>query len=203
MVAILSPVSRCPIVTQHKHPIEDVPDTPIRGLGLSFREIAVELDRFVDELMSFPQTVEFLANPYNLNGSNVTRVEVIDRLWTRVANRFVNDHGAFPSPQWHRRITFVTNSGRIFINSQTFRLGASTNYSCLFTSGIVNPISDGLLENPSNNLAIPPASSFYNPENTDYSQMYTSNGSQLAEFENILMGSTTPPNTDPHDLTHT
>jgi len=122
---------RCPVVTQSPYPIEDVPDTPIQGLGLSFRDIAIQLDGFIDQLLAFPQTIAFLANPYDLKGPSTARVEEIDRLWTRVANRFVNDHTSFPSSQWNRKITFVTNGGLVFINSQTFQERPPIIPSCL------------------------------------------------------------------------
>lgn len=94
--------------------LDRLPAAPIPDLGLSFRDLGVELMALKAQILAQPITPPFLASPYTQTQATV---EQLDRVWASVAQTVCQTD----VPQgFGKRVVMCTNSGHVFINVQTY-----------------------------------------------------------------------------------
>lgn len=185
-----------PNISQLKYEVQrgllQVPNTYIiNSSQLTFRTLALKLEKFKELLLSQPLTTLYLSNPYNLT----LDIDKVDRLWTRLANSYVNNLWDVPSG-YGKRLTFCTNDGYVFIDVSTFSPNETNtkhlNYSMITMNQSYYVKSEGDYQ-IINDIPI------FNPENTNIESM--SSGTELLELCNIKCGSTDSPIVSKTELT--
>jgi len=176
--------------------LQKVPNEKITGLGLSFRDIAVQLCQLKKRILSYKRTQDFLKNPYGLD---VTTIEELDIFWQTIANQWVNDRPNIP-PGYGRICAFVANNGKIFIDVITFEPGKDTNNSIV---EINTKLNLSFVPDPTQpvyelNTDSPPYP--FNPQKIDITNLITNPDSQGFQFRVISALSSSPPNLDLNNL---
>jgi len=187
-----------PIPPPPPDPLLEVPNYPITGLGLSYRNIAEQLNVFKNELLSYPLTQEYVANPTGMTNAKINQLNI---LWTVLANKLVNDLNGVPEG-YVKGILICGNDGSTIIDVSTFMPAKNLlNYSIVEMNIFTN---FKFVENPSEaqyNMNINEESDTFNPEQTNFSNVIFNGDSQCNRFFYLKCGSTTPPVTDPNNLT--
>jgi hypothetical protein len=125
-------------------------------------------------------TKTFLSNPYN----DDFEVDQLDLLWTRIANKYVNDISDIPD-NYGKRLTFCTNDGYVFIDVSTYKQGTQhLNFSMI-------TMKQNYYLKSSGNYQIISNTPIFNSENTNIDTI--NNGTNLSELCNIKCGSDTAP----------
>lgn len=177
-----------------------VPGQFLNGMSnISFRTIAFRLEGFKSQLLNQTMTRQFLSNPYR--GTVV--INDLDKLWTRLANAYVNYVGDIPSG-YGKRLTFCTNDGYVFIDVSTynpdFHNTKNLNYSMITVDKLFYHISPAArIETGQNTTVIDTQNILFNPENTNVESIV--NGKEVKRFVNIRCGSAVSPNRNKNDLT--
>lgn len=171
-----------------QYALSKVPNTPINVGSLNFRILASRLENFKTTISNETLTKLFLSNPYNTE----LNVDTVDKLWTRIANIFVNNLDDIPSG-YGKRLTFCTNDGYVFIDVSTFQPDGSKhlNYSMI-------TMNQSYYVKSSGDYQIINDEPIFNPENTNIDSM--TNGTALEELCNIKCGSTSEPIVDKTNL---
>jgi hypothetical protein len=171
-----------------KYSLLKVPNTPINVGSLNFRILASRLEIFKSNISNESLTKLFLSDPY----STTLDVNTVDKLWTRIANAYVNDISDVPSG-YGKRLTFCTNDGYVFIDVSTFQPDGTKhlNYSMI-------TMNQSYYVKSSGDYQIINDDPIFNPENTNIDSM--TNGTALEELCNIKCGSTTEPIVDKTNL---
>lgn len=169
--------------------LSQLPNTYIID-SITFRTLALNLENFKSLILRQSLSSLFLLNPYNttLNINNV------DKLWTRLANIYVNDVSDVPSG-YGKRLTFCTNDGYVFIDVSTFQPDdANTkhlNYSMI-------TMNQSYYVKSSGDYQIINDDPIFNPESTSIDSM--TSGTALLELCNIKCGSSESPIVSKTDL---
>lgn len=173
-----------------------VPNEKISGLGLSFREIAVQLCLLKKRILSYPRTQDFLLNPY---GKTKAEIEELDIFWQTIGNQFVNDKSNIPAG-YGRNCSFIANNGKLFIDVFTFEPGKDTNNSIVEISlnqniaVVPQPTQPVYITNTDS----PPFP--YNPQEIDISNLINNPSTQVNQYRILSALSKTPPNLDLNNL---
>jgi len=177
-------------------PLLKVPNTPITKLGLSFRDIAAQLDNFKKELLKQPITQQFLADPYNQSSETIIN---LDREWAITANKMVNDMTGVPQG-YGKRMLFCANDGSVFVDVSTFVPNTKwLNYSIVAITKFSNY---KFIDNPTEpqfNINVNSSSDSFNYEETNWSNVTINPAMQSSNYTILRCGSTTPPVTDIND----
>lgn len=179
-------------------PLLEVPNYPITGLGLSYRNIAEQLKAFKNEMLSYTLTQEFVENPTGLTSENVNRLDI---LWTVLSNKVVNDMSGVPQG-YAKRILMCRSDGNVIIDVSTFIPNRNLlNYSIVEMNRFLN---FKFVNNPTEaqyNVNINSNSATFNAEQTNFSNVIFNGNMQCKNFFILKCGSTSPPVTDPNNLT--
>lgn len=186
----------CP-PTPPPDPLLEVPNYPITGLGISYRNIAEELKAFKNEMLTYPLTQEYIANP---TGLSKEKVDTLDILWTVLANKLVNDVSGVPQG-YAKSLLICRNDGCTIINVSTFMPNKNLlNYSIVEMNKYSNL---KFVENPSEaqyNANIDSKSVTFSAEKTIFSNVIFNPNMQCKKFFIMKCGSMSPPVTDPNNL---
>ncbi len=165
-----------------------VPITPINVGSLTFRILAYRLEKFKTTIANESLTKIFLSNPYTTE----LNINDVDKVWTRIANKYVNDLSDVPSG-YGKRLTFCTNDGYVFIDVSTYQENSTKhlNFSMI-------TMNQSYYVKSSGDYQIINDEPIFNSENTNIDSMTT--GTALVELCNIKCGSTTEPNKDKTNL---
>ena len=99
-----------------------IPDEPIKYLNFnkSFREMAVELDILIDQILNDPLIKKFLENPYS-GGDDIVFEAIYIRIIRNYCNIWVNDTSKIPAG-FSRRVMYILNDGGPLLDVSTFNL---------------------------------------------------------------------------------
>jgi hypothetical protein len=192
------PTPDCTVCCPNDTGLLTVPNIPINGLGLSFRDIAQQLCLFKNNLKSYSLSQQFLSNPYNQSYETINN---LDRLWARLANQTVNDSSGIPAG-YGKRILFCANDGNVFIDVSTFYQNTKwMNYSMVALNKFTNYKFINNPTEPQYNINVNSQSQTFNYEDTNWYNVTTDSSEQSKKFTTLKCGSTSPPPSDPNNLT--
>lgn len=165
-----------------------VPNEKNSGINKSFRDIARELKKFKKILMIHPVTKDFLKSPYSKTREEI---EYLDRVWTVLANKFINDTSNLPTG-YGKRLLFCTNGGKVFIDNSTFVSGNPKwlNYSIIFGNLLLNIEKEKRLTNVAS-LLLSQENITFNPQESKLDNLNDSN--LVTETICVRAGSIEPP----------
>jgi hypothetical protein len=149
-----------------------VPNEKNSGINKSFRDIARELKKFKKILMINPVTKDFLKSPYSKTREEI---EYLDRVWTVLANKLINDTSNLPTG-YGKRLLFCTNGGKVFIDNSTFVSGNPKwlNYSIIFGDLLLNIEKEKRLPNVAS-LVLPQENITFNPQESKLDNLNDTN----------------------------
>ncbi len=165
-----------------------VPTTSLNVGSLNFRKLAYRLENIKSSITNESLTKLFLSNPYTTE----LNINDVDKLWTRIANKYVNDVSDVPDG-YGKRITFCTNDGYVFIDVSTYQENSTKhlNFSMI-------TMNQSYYVKSSGDYQIINDEPIFNSENTNIDSM--TDGTALIELCNIKCGSTSEPNKDKTNL---
>jgi hypothetical protein len=185
------------IVINEKDPILKVPNVPLTGLGLSYRDIANQLKEVKQLMLSYPLTQQYIQNPTGMTFESVVQ---LDRLWDRIGNKIVNDMTGVPQG-YGKRLSICRNDGNLIMDVSTYIPNTKwMNFSLVELNTFKNFKSIDNPNEPQFNTNINSNSITFNCENLNISNLTQNVDSQYTSFMVIKCGSNTPPKTDPTDL---